>query len=202
MMNSITRNLNIIVILTIKKDWKQFFFNELYIWLTHARKSLWKWLLPCVSQIYSFIDTKFVFDLCFLSKLQLLKLHHLSKSTLFHSWNILSSMALSRRDKIYVQIRNMSKLVNLKVTSIRKLYFAIQCSWCLINDFFYLKKKCFVFKKFKCLCFCKINRFQNLWYHHKHFCIMEVALMLIFFNPKHYQNEIWSNTSVLYDKRF
>ena len=26
--------------------------------------------------------------------------------------------------------------------------------------------------------------------------------MLIFFNPNHYQNEIWSNTSVLYDKHF
>ena len=31
----------------------------------------WKWLLACGSQIYSFIDKKFVFDLCFLSKLQL-----------------------------------------------------------------------------------------------------------------------------------
>ena len=34
-------------------------------------KLLWKWLLACVSQIYSFIDKKFVFGLCFLSKLQL-----------------------------------------------------------------------------------------------------------------------------------
>ena len=26
------------------------------------------------------------------------------------------------------------------------------------------------------------------------------TLILIFLNPKHYQNDIWSNTSVLYDK--
>ena len=45
MMNSITRSLNIIAILTENKDRKQI--------------------------LYSFVDKKIVFDLCFLSKLQL-----------------------------------------------------------------------------------------------------------------------------------
>ena len=32
---------------------------------------------------------------------------------------------------------------------------------------------------------------------------MEVSLICLFFlNPKYYQNEIWVNTSVLYDKYF
>ena len=31
---------------------------------------------------------------------------------------------------------------------------------------------------------------------------MEVTLSLFLLNPKCYQNEIWSNTSVLYDKHF
>ena len=31
---------------------------------------------------------------------------------------------------------------------------------------------------------------------------MEITLMLIFLDPKYYQNEIRSNTSGLYDKRF
>ena len=31
----------------------------------------WKWLLACVSQIYSFIGKIFLFDVCFLSRLQL-----------------------------------------------------------------------------------------------------------------------------------
>ena len=37
-------------------------------------------------------------------------------------------------------------------------------TWCVINDFFYLKKKkCSVLKISRFLCFCKIHRFQNLW---------------------------------------
>ena len=31
---------------------------------------------------------------------------------------------------------------------------------------------------------------------------MEVHLCLFLLNPKYFQNEIWSNTSALYDKHF
>ena len=47
--------------------------------------------------------------------------------------------------------------------------------------FFYLKKKCFVLKILRFLCFCKTCRFQNLWRHHKYYCIMIVTLLLISF---------------------
>ena len=43
---------------------------KLYIGLIHA-KSHFKWLLAWITQIYSFIDKIFLFDLWFLSKLQL-----------------------------------------------------------------------------------------------------------------------------------
>ena len=33
-----------------------------------------------------------------------------------------------------------------------------------------------------------------------HCYIIEVTLLLIFLNPKYYQNEIWSNTSASYNK--
>ena len=73
----------------------------------------------------------------------------------------------------------------------------------MINDFFNLKKKqCFTLEICRFLCFCEINIFQNLWRHHRHCYIMEVTLMLIFLNPKYYQNETWSNTSTLYKKTF
>ena len=51
------------------------------------------------------------------------------------------------------------------------------------------------------LCFWEIHWFQNLLRHHKHSFIMEIILMLLM-NPKYYENEIWSNTSVLCDKHF
>ena len=62
-----------------------------------------------------------------------------------------------------------------------------------------MKKKCFVLKISRFLCFYEIHRFQNLWCHHRHCYIMEIILMLTFsFNPKYYQNETWSTTTVLY----
>ena len=70
----------------------------------------------------------------------------------------------------------------------------------IINEFFYLKKKCFILEIFRFLCFCEIGQFQNLWCYYKHCWMMEVTLILISLNPKYYQNEIWSNASVLYDK--
>ena len=41
-------------------------------------------------------------------------------------------------------------------------------------------------------------QFQNLCCHHRHYCRMEVKLQLISFES--YQNEIWANTSVLYNE--
>ena len=53
--------------------------------------------------------------------------------------------------------------------------------WCVINEFFYLKKKCFVLEKSWFLCFCEIYTFQNLWRHHRYCHIMEATLLLIYF---------------------
>ena len=60
MMNSITRSLNIVAILTKNRDRKQFFLS--------VRLYVRKWLLASVSQMYSFLDKKFVFDLFFYVK--------------------------------------------------------------------------------------------------------------------------------------
>ena len=63
--NSITRSLNIVAIMTKNKDQKQMFLSiELYIWLTNGLQfglQLGKWLLACVSQIYSFADKNICF---------------------------------------------------------------------------------------------------------------------------------------------
>ena len=42
-----------------------------------------------------------------------------------------------------------------------------------------MKKKCFVLEILTSLYFYETWRFQNLWRHHKHCCIMQVPLMLI-----------------------
>ena len=55
----------------------------------------------------------------------------------------------------------------LKVTSATKLFFVINRPWCVINEFFYLKKKCFILEILRFLCFCETHWFQNLWRHHK-----------------------------------
>ena len=69
-----------------------------------------------------------------------------------------------------------------------------------LRNFFICRKSNVLFSRYlDFLCFCEIHRFQNLWCH---CCIMQVTLMHILSNPKHYQNEIWSNTCVLYDKHF
>ena len=47
-------------------------------------------------------------------------------------------------------------------------------------NFFYLKKKCFVLKRSRFLCFWEIRKFQNLWCHHRHYYILEVALAYFF----------------------
>ena len=46
------------------------------------------------------------------------------------------------------------------------------------------------------------HRFQNRWRHHRYCYIMEITLSLFLLNLKYYQNEIWLNTTVLYDKHF
>ena len=53
-------------------------------------------------------------------------------------------------------------------------------STCVFNKIFYLTKKCFVLM-FRFLCFCEINKFQNLWHHHRYCYVMEVIIMLISF---------------------
>ena len=69
----------------------------------------------------------------------------------------------------------------LKVTF--AINYSLSCSaWCIINEFFYLKKKkYFVLEISRFLCFCETCRFQNLWHHHKYCCIMQVTPMLISF---------------------
>ena len=60
-------------------------------------------------------------------------------------------------------------------------YFLPESSpWCVIN-FFYVKEKCFVLEISRFLRFCEIHKFQNLWCHHRHCCIMEVKILLYFF---------------------
>ena len=44
-----------------------------------------------------------------------------------------------------------------------------------------MKKKRFILEILRFVCFCKTCRFQNLWHHHKHCCIMQVTLMFNFF---------------------
>ena len=66
--------------------------------------------------------------------------------------------------------------------------------------FLFKKQWCFVFETSRFFCFCEIHRFQNLWCHHKHCYVIKVTLNS--FNPKNYQNEIRSGTSVLYDNHF
>ena len=49
--------------------------------------------------------------------------------------------------------------------------------WCVINDPFYLKKKCFVLEISRFLYFCEIHKFQNLWRHHRHCYLLEVTVI-------------------------
>ena len=69
----------------------------------------------------------------------------------------------------------------LKVVSAIKLFLSKSSPWCVINDFFHLKKECFVLEISRFLFFCEIHGFQNLWRHRRHWYIMEVTLMLISF---------------------
>ena len=56
----------------------------------------------------------------------------------------------------------------------------------------------FFLKISRFFCFCEICKFQNLICHRRHngSYIMEVTLMLIFFNPKYHQNEIYCMTNI------
>ena len=70
----------------------------------------------------------------------------------------------------------------LKLPPLQKYFLPESSPWCVINEFFYLKKKwCFVLEISSFLCFYKIHKFQNLWRHHRHCCMMEVTLLLISF---------------------
>ena len=85
----------------------------------------------------------------------------------------------------------------------KTIFFSSSSPWYVINEFFIWRKNNVSFSRYlDFLCFCEIHRFQNLWQHHRHCYIMEVTLMLISFESSYYQNEIWSNTSLLYDKHF
>ena len=74
-------------------------------------------------------------------------------------------------------------LQNLKVKCYLRyqtIFLPWSSPWCLINEFFHLKKKCFVLEIFRCLCFCEIYWLLNLWRHHGHYCIMEVTFAYFF----------------------
>ena len=74
------------------------------------------------------------------------------------------------------------KAEDLKATSTTKLFLPYSSPWYAINESFYLKKKKnFLLEISRFLCFCKIHIFQNLWHHHRHCYIMEVIIMLIYF---------------------
>ena len=51
----------------------------------------------------------------------------------------------------------------------------------LLNELFYLKENCFILEISRLLCFCEMDRFQNLWRHPKRCYIMEVTVNAYFF---------------------
>ena len=62
------------------------------------------------------------------------------------------------------------------------------------------EKKCLVLEISRFLCFHEIHWYKNLWCHYRHSYIMKLHLLqlcLFLLNPKYYQYEIWSDTSVL-----
>ena len=75
------------------------------------------------------------------------------------------------------------KAEDLKATPPLQNYFCLTVAldMQLMNLFILKKKKCFLLEISRFLCFCKIHIFQNLWHHHRHCYIMEVIIMLIYF---------------------
>ena len=70
----------------------------------------------------------------------------------------------------------------LKITSAAKRFLAkvaLDVQLMFFFFVFFLKKKCFVHEISRFLCFCKIHRFENLWWHRRHCYIMEVTLFWI-----------------------
>ena len=64
------------------------------------------------------------------------------------------------------------------------------------------KKSCFVLEVSGFLCFGEITDFKICDVIIGVATSWKLHLYLFLLNPKYYQNEIWSNTSVLYDKYF
>ena len=56
----------------------------------------------------------------------------------------------------------------------------------LMNFFIWRKNNVSFFIYLGFLYFCEIHRYQNLWRHHRHWCIMEVTLLLISLEPESY----------------
>ena len=117
----------------------------------------------------------FTFNLWFLYELN----HkiHLSKTLRGFPFSILFYFYWSL---FFCSTKSMDSLT-LKVTLLQNYFLSYSSPWCVINDFFYLKKKCFVLEISRFSCFCEIHKFQILWHHHKHCCIMEFILLLFSF---------------------
>ena len=66
-------------------------------------------------------------------------------------------------------------------TSTTKLFFChkLVLDMYLMNLFIWRKNDASL-SKYLDFCFCEICKFQNLWRHHRHCCIMKVAVMLFF----------------------
>ena len=76
---------------------------------------------------------------------------------------------LSRfRDKGF---KNLKKIKQLKVNSITKSFLSHYIPECIM--FFYLNQNFFVLETFTVCCVFDWSRLQNLWRHHRHYCVIE-----------------------------
>ena len=67
-------------------------------------------------------------------------------------------------------------------------------------DFFIWKKERNQVSFSRSLGFCEICKLQeDLWCHHRHYCIWEVTLLIVSFEPWVVSNRIWSNVNAAYD---
>ena len=99
-----------------------------------------------------------------------------SNKGVFAGFNHVKFAVLEMHVFNYFSFQNTAKIFSLKSYRLPR---------CLINEFFYLKKKCFVLEIFVKSTDLKI-------------CDSIISIA----NPKSYQNETWSNTSVPYEKYF
>ena len=61
------------------------------------------------------------------------------------------------------------------------------------------KKLYFVCKIFRFLCCSGIHKLQNLWRHHRRYCILENTFCLFLLNALEYQDETWWNIGIAYE---